>query len=133
FDGSIAHLMPVRGDLFLDRVGNEGGKQSAAPGENAKQGTQRRSAQDWCNHAATVLTRRPKAAYACHGPTELVFSGKVPDDLADAEHADRNGREFEAVEELSQAVGEAGCSGVDIRSCQAEKQAKADHSERLQQ
>ncbi len=79
-----------------------------------------------------VLARRPQPGDLLRNEgARLRRPRQVGNDLADAEHADRQGRDVDTVGQLGDAEREAGPAGIAVGADEAHQQAEDDHGDRL--
>ena len=132
FDRALAEALGRARDLLLDRIGGERGEDVAAARQDAEQGAKRGAAQYRRCDAAQILPARHEAAEVADRHVTLVLLLEIAQDLGDAEHADGDGDEVDAVGELEPAEREPLLAGVDVGADQPEQQPEHDHGERLE-
>ena len=132
FDRAVAEARGVARDLLLQHIGRERGQRRAAARQHAEQRAEPGAAQRRRPRQLDLVARRHQLRDALRQQrAALAAARQIGDDLADAEHADRQHRELDAVGELGEVEGEALRRGLPVGADQAEQQPEHDHGDRL--
>ena len=130
-DGAVAELLGALAEPLLDRVGAERGEHVPGAGQDAERRPEHGATGDRRGDAAEVLARRPQVRDRLRDDAPRLLVLEVPQDLGDAEQADRHRDEVDALEQLANAEREAWRAGVDVLADRAEQETQDDHRQRL--
>src|SRR4029079_11867677 len=97
-DGALAEAGRILGHLLLERVARERGEHGAAAGQDPEQRAEDRAAQRRLPRIDEIARARPQVAHArADGGALGVALLEIADDLDDAEQADDQRQEIDAV------------------------------------
>ncbi len=130
-DGAVAEFFRSVGDALFDGIGGEGREDGAAAGQNAQRRADRGAAQNRADHALEVVARRHQVGDLGHQHFARALVFEVAQDFGDAEDADRQGDEVQAVRIFPDPQGEAWRAGVDVGADEAEQEAERHHRQGL--
>ena len=133
-DGAVPEAFRRFRHLLFGGVGDEGGDGRAGAGNAGAQAAHQRAAQDGHGGALQVILGRHHVLNLDVRIGEVQRRGVVhrAQELRDAEQAERQGHQFEAVREIDDAEGETLHARVHIRTHDAEHQAQHGHGHALE-
>jgi hypothetical protein len=132
FDAAGADLVLVLADLLVDGVGRELGDHRAAAGQDAQEGADHAAAQGAGDDALELRPGRHQLDLAVERRA-LVAAVQVLGDLGDAEAAQRDADQADAVGQEGQVHGEALHAAVDVGADLAEQHADQAHRHAVEQ
>ena len=134
FDRAVAETLRRLRDLLLGGVGHERGDGRSGARDQRAQAAEQGAADHRPERQLEIGLRRKHVGDADLGVFHVDGFGVVDavHELGDAEHAERQRDDFDAVEQFGDAEGEARLSGLDVGADDADQQAENRHRDALE-
>jgi hypothetical protein len=134
FDRAVAETFRRLGYLLLGGIGHKGGDGRTGTWNQRAKAADEGAANHRPERQFEVGLRRKHVGDSDLGVLHVDGFGIIDavHELGDAEHSERQRDDFDAVEQLGDTEGEAGLSGLDVRSDDADQEAEHRHCDALE-